>query len=86
VVTSQDSPAFSELTLKLMLVEEVPPLPAQVMPLVLPRVIPDGKVTLTAIPVKEEDALGFVIVRSYFEVFDPPATTVDGVKLALTVA
>jgi hypothetical protein len=25
------------------------------------------------------------MVRSYVEVFDPPATTVDGVKLALSV-
>jgi hypothetical protein len=86
VGTSQDSPGLSELTLKLILVEVVPPLPEQVMAPRLPRVIPEGNVTLTAIPVNEEDPLGLVIVRSYSEVFDPPATTVEGVKLALTVA
>lgn len=82
---SQDAPALSVPTVKLKPPDVKLPLPPQVMVPRLPRVIPDGKATLTTIPVNEEP-LGLVMVRSYFEVFDPPATTVDGVKLALRVA
>lgn len=82
---SHDSPAVSTLPEKVKPLNVKPPLPTHVTAPMFPRVILAGKATLTAMPVSVV-ALGLVIVRSYDEVFDPPATTVDGVKLALNVA
>lgn len=84
--TSHDSPAASVTPEKLKPCGLDPPLPAQVTEPKLDRVILAGKLTLKAIPVNVVAPLGLVIVTSYTVVFAPPATTVDGLKLALNVA
>jgi hypothetical protein len=84
MLTLHDAPAASAAE-KFRLLDEKPPVPGQVMPTMLPNVIPDGKLTLKVIPVSAVP-FGLVTVTSYTVVFDPPTATVEGVKLVLNVA
>ncbi|MGD0298172.1 MAG: hypothetical protein ABSE86_13755 [Bryobacteraceae bacterium] len=83
--TLQDSPAVRVTFETLMLLSPKLLLPPHMLVKLLPRVILDGKVTLTATPVSAV-ALGLEMVSWYVEVSAPPARTVEGVKLALTAA
>lgn len=82
--TSQDAPAESTTEVKPKPVDEKVPLPRHETAPTVPSVMPVGKVRLKAMP-DNDVPLGLVMVRSYVEVFEPPAKTVDGVKLALIV-